>query len=1040
MKIRLPILFMLVALSFAARAEWTKSYDWSDSKDQIWTAYVDGGKKYISTGGWEIEYSVANETDITITYVKTVGTSNLLNFDTIERDTGLRLVKIGAQKFKNKCSTLTDLVFPSSLAEIESEAFHSCPFDGDFVFPGRITLRNSAFYYTKAKTVTIKEPGSILDGAVFGGGSGWTGTSDITGVTSIGSGAFSRGGSSYPLFEVVISAAVTNIGNNAFSQQRGLTLTVVPPKLAAQIPDADGVIGQAAFKDVGESCSQGFTLTIPFRGGCTVGSQAFNWMVKCGNFEFWGKAPSFASDAFNAIGSDNSYMARITGCVEMDPVGWSALATPCTDAEKARSDYPGDDVCLGTYTSGSGCVFWVCAGSSPYTVSATEPILDGVSVVKTADGFRVAGSLIQGSANIKAVFGEYEFPVASGDLVAPADFEVTIPVGSEEGQLPRGAMYDVSVVATDESGGETTTWTSETAVYTGELAVEMVTAATEVHLQSGLFRVRRLNGDTGGELVVFYSVSGTAVPGTNYEPLSGTITIPDGSDSGDIVVVPLYDEENTQATKLVLTLADGNYFVSSPAASAEMIIASSDASEKDVYVDSAMAVSGDGSESSPLRTIPEGIARARAGFTIHVRGGEGREYVILGDADHILVPASKAGLTIRGWGDGKPLVSVTNKLDSAQTTDSPIVIEAPNVVLSGLSLTYSYDSLSELGYGKPNHPLVRFEETATSNVVEDCDVIRGVWSANADHNRYGTGQSGIFLELAPCSFRNCRFFSVRSENSVYQLAPIVLDDTRRDRSVPCEIAGCVFSNCTWIVNCKKGREPVTVISNVFLNCACEVDAASSNGNPTDGLFRGAANGPGSLLLAYNIFYNDETMEGKSKTVCQGCRETYNDGFTAHHNTVVGFDNFLSKSNLFGPNCPASIFDNLFVLNEGGFVCNEAWWFNATTNNVATSFKSDSFVRNNFVAGGAQVNGGTLTQYEGYGFTDNVMVTNNLSAPEPVFVSLNPQSPYFCCMKSNENKELTGKTVAWTGDGGEYPAYLGAVEPLSSDAAFILLFR
>lgn len=245
------------------------------------------------------------------------------------------------------------------------------------------------FYYAKAKTVTIKTPGSILDGSVFGSGSGWSGTSDITGVTSIGGSAFSRGGSGYPTFEVVISSAVTNFGASAFYQQRGMTLTVRPPTVIAGIPEIDGVIGSQAFLDVGANLAQGFTLTIPCRGGCTVGSKAFHWMTKCGNFEFWGKAPVFASDAFNSISAN--YAARITGCVEMDPEGWTALATPCTDDEKSKANYPGDDVCLGTYTSGTGCKFWVCNGKSPYTASADAPVLDEVSVVRTANGFRFAG-------------------------------------------------------------------------------------------------------------------------------------------------------------------------------------------------------------------------------------------------------------------------------------------------------------------------------------------------------------------------------------------------------------------------------------------------------------------------------------------------------------------------------------------------------------------------------------------------------------------------------------------------------------------------
>lgn len=1037
---KLCLSLALAAFALGANAEWSKSYDWDDSRDQTWETTTSGGKKYICTGGWEIEYSVANGNEISIIYVKTVGTENRLNFDTVERDTGLRLVNIGAQKFKNKWSTFTsfDLVFPASLAEIGNEAFHTCPFDGDLVFPGKITIVGGAFYYTKAKTVTIKTPGSILDGAVFGGGTGWVGTSDITGVTSIGSSAFARG-NNYPTFELLISPAVTNFGSTAFSGHRGLTVTVQPPKLASEVPDVDGVIGNGAFKDYGYNLTDGFTLTIPFRGGCTVGSQAFNWMLKCGNFEFWGKAPTIDGNAFSSIGNSYSYKKRITGCVEMDPDGWTALATPCTAEEKARADYPGDDVCLGTYTSGGGCVFWVCNGTSPYTASATEPVLDEVSVEKTVSGYRVAGSLIQGSAILKAVFGSLEFPITTSAADAPYEFSLTIPVGSGEGQLPAGQMYEVSVVATDPNGGESATWTSETAVSSGLVSVEMLQAATEVHLVSGAFRVSRGEGNTTGDLVVTYIVSGTAVAGTNYEALPGTVTIPDGSSYADIAVVPFFDEEDTEGTTLVLSLGEGNYFVSGTAGDAIMFIASSSGAEKDVFVDSAVSVSGDGSETAPFKTIREGVELARAGFTVHIRGGEGREYVILGDADHIQVPVSKDHLTICKWGDANPLISMTNTFDAAATTGSPFIIAAPDVVLSGLSFTYSYNSLSEMKYGGKFYPIVRFETTAVSNVVEDCEVIRGPWSTNATDNRYCTGQLGLFLELAPCTFRNCRFLSTRSDNSTYQFAPIVLDEASVNADVPCELTGNVFSNCTWIVNCAKGREVITAVSNLFLNCACEVEAASSNGNPTDGLFRGAANSPDSLLLAYNIFYNDATMSGKSKTVLQGCREAYYNGLVAHHNTVIGFDHFISTSNIYkhDNHHVLQFFDNLFVLNDGGSVVNQRWKLsNDSASNVACTFGPNSFIRNNYAS--CDIDGGTLkTDYEEYDFS-NVLVENNIATPAPVFESLDPARSRFCVMSRANNPELTAKSVAWT-DGGLYPSYLGAIEPMKNLGS-ILYFR
>ena len=1030
----LVAVFSVCVFTLTAKAEWAKSYDWDDTKDQTWTSYDNGGKHYVSTGGWEIEYSTGDGDDIRLTYVKTSGTSSLLNFDTIERDTGKRVVSIAG--FKQK-STLTDVVFPSSLATLGGSAFHSCPITSDLVFSPdhAVSIGDSAFYGTKVRSLSLKGAGSTIAGYAFSEVTTWVGTSDISGVTSFGTSAFLNGGNSvHANFELIISPAVTNIGANAFQKHRNLKVSVAQPKIISEIPDVDGTIGGNAFSDTGASRGEYFTLTIPFRGGCTVGDKAFNWMQKCNNFEFWGKAPTFSSSSFSSLGSAYNYKIRITGCVEMDPEGWAALATPCTDEEKANANYPGDDVCLGTYATGSGATFWVCKGTSPYVGGSDNPVLDGVSVTKTETGYRIAGSLIQGSATISAYFGENAFPLTAGKVTAPAQFDVELTVGDEEGQIPSGQMFAVSVKA-DDGSSASDVWTYEKSVYTGQVTIQKIKAASEYRFASGTFRVSRGDGNTTGELKVSYAASGTAVADTNYEKLPGKVVIPDGASFADIEIVPLFDAEDTQGTTLILTLTDGDYFVSPTAGSAEMLIESADEIENDIYVDCAALQDGDGSELAPFLTIQEAFARAQKDFSIHLRGGDGREYVFSSAEDQIVIPAGKSGLTICNWGEDLATLRVSDTyakdLGQGAVSTPPILNGADRVTFKGLSFSFAKNSLAQ-----NNYPYQAFlESTGNATLIEGCAIV------GVEGDRWSSGQNhGIWKLLGQNAVvRNCTIDSVNvgSTYDAYQIAPIFIGE------FDFLIEGCTVLGVQRLVNnsVNNTRPNVTAVSNRFINCIARYEAASSGGNGSDGLFRGAYTGISTLTLAYNIFYNDSTMAGKSLTVCQGCRETYFLGFVAHHNTVIGFDNFLSKSNLNKETCPASIFDNLFVLNDGGLVCNERWaYYNNNawqTNNVPTSFKSGSFIRNNYLPETAGFNGGTLTEYEGYDFTKNVAIVDNIRTPAPVFESLDPASPKFCLMKQTKNPMLVGKNIAWTND-GEYPDYLGAIEPVKEQGLIVIL--
>jgi len=87
--------------------------------------------------------------------------------------------------------------------------------------------------------------------------------------------------------------------------------------------------------------------------------------------------------------------------------------------------------------------------------------------------------------------------------------------------------------------------------------------AAEAGADSGTFTITR--SDTSGDLTVYYSVSGTAINGTDYTQLSGAGVIPEGDYSVDVEVAPLDDGLEEGSETVILTIsADAAYNVGSP--------------------------------------------------------------------------------------------------------------------------------------------------------------------------------------------------------------------------------------------------------------------------------------------------------------------------------------------------------------------------------------------------------------------------------------------------------------------------------------------
>ena len=102
--------------------------------------------------------------------------------------------------------------------------------------------------------------------------------------------------------------------------------------------------------------------------------------------------------------------------------------------------------------------------------------------------------------------------------------------------------------------------------------------ATEAGPTTGYFTVTRTDATTSA-LTVYYTVGGTATSGSDYNALSGSVTIPAGSSSATITVSPINDTVVESDETVIVTLSNNAaYTVGSPS-SATITITSDDVGE-----------------------------------------------------------------------------------------------------------------------------------------------------------------------------------------------------------------------------------------------------------------------------------------------------------------------------------------------------------------------------------------------------------------------------------------------------------------------------
>ena len=118
--------------------------------------------------------------------------------------------------------------------------------------------------------------------------------------------------------------------------------------------------------------------------------------------------------------------------------------------------------------------------------------------------------------------------------------------------------FTLTARATDNQGANTTSTAVKIKVLAAaDIAVVTVVAsdpsASEIGLDPGVFTIKR-GASTNGVLTVYYRLSGTARQGSDYQTLSGSVTITNGANSAGVVVKPIADNEKGTPTNETVVL------------------------------------------------------------------------------------------------------------------------------------------------------------------------------------------------------------------------------------------------------------------------------------------------------------------------------------------------------------------------------------------------------------------------------------------------------------------------------------------------------
>lgn len=373
------------------------------------------------------------------------------------------------------------------------------------------------------------------------------------------------------------ASGYTGIGRNAFSFCPNATGTISFPAELTGLEGGSAFWGSTGITIVGSSFPEGLKL---------ISGNSFRQCIIDGDVLLPGvetiQQGSFAETDIQTV----SFGPNLTKMENYSGSGASGVFQNCTSLENVYFD-PASSI---TITQGN--LFYGCTSLQEIDLSAVVHIEQNgdnlahfnrcTSLRKVTFGSKLDyldGRIFNGATKLAQVVFEGPPPatiantylLGAGNGGEVTTYVVLDPCATDYDYASAKAAWDAltaggAINAVDSTWkadyiGDAPASTRHLLLYEIEhVSIEAARDADEGEGVVGIFTVSRAETDTtAGPLVVDYTVGGTAVAGQTYGALSGSVTIPAGSTSGTIEVVPLDDPATTSNTTVVVTLSDGDY-------------------------------------------------------------------------------------------------------------------------------------------------------------------------------------------------------------------------------------------------------------------------------------------------------------------------------------------------------------------------------------------------------------------------------------------------------------------------------------------------
>jgi hypothetical protein len=372
-----------------------------------------------------------------------------------------------------------------------------------------------------------------------------------------------------------------------------------------------------------------------------------------------------SADAAYTVGSPNSATVSIADNDQ------AALPTVTVAASDANASETGPD-------------------TGRFTVSRSGATTAGLTVRYSLGGTAANGSdyaSLSGTLTIPDGAASATITVTPIDDSAVEGNETVILTVSADAAYTVGSPNSATVSIADNDQAPTTPTVT---------VVASDPSAAEHGSDPGTFTISRSGGTTTA-LTVNYSVGGSAVNGTDYQSLSGSVTIPTASASVIVSVRPIDDKVFEGSETVILTLSSNpSYTVGSPN-SATVTIADNDQAPTEPPVVTLIApdilASEPGTDTATLTVSHTGsqAASLTVRYTLVGTAINGVDYQTLSGSVTIPAGAASANIVLRPINDS--LIELAELVTVTLTPDAAYILGAPAIAV----ITIADDDLLILG-------------------------------------------------------------------------------------------------------------------------------------------------------------------------------------------------------------------------------------------------------------------------------------------------------------------------------------------------------